>query len=219
MNKDKNKGIFGIHHVTAITSDPNKNIDFYSNTLGLRFVKLTVNQDDPSSYHLYYGDELGRPGTCLTFFHWPFLPKGHRGSSEVGSTAFLIPENSSNYWMDRLKSKQIEFGGPYERFDDEQVISLSDPDGLQLELVAHKSAEGRTGNLWKEGPIPVDKAIRGFYSVTLAEEGYERTASVLTNELGFMATRHSGNRFRYEIPEFSPDMQGGGKRNKRGKYC
>jgi len=209
MNKDKNKGIFGIHHVTAVTSDPNKNLDFYSNILGLRFVKLTVNQDDPSSYHLYYGDELGRPGTCLTFFHWPFLPKGRRGTSEVGSTAFLIPENSTNYWMDRLKRNRTEFGGPYERFDDEQVITLNDPDGLQLELIAHKSAEDRTGSLWKDGPIPVDKAIRGFYSVTLAEEGYERTASVLTDELGFVPTHHSGNRFRYEIPKSSSDMQEG----------
>ena len=95
MDKEKNnKGVFGIHHVTAITSDPNKNIEFYSNFLGLRFVKLTVNRDDPSSYHLYYGDELGRPGTCLTFFHWPSLSKGIRGTSEVSATAFLIPELS-----------------------------------------------------------------------------------------------------------------------------
>src|SRR5438067_11757052 len=88
-SKDKtvNKDIFGIHHVTAITSDPQRNIDFYANNLGLRFVKLTVNQDDPTSYHLYYGDELGRPGTILTFFHWPDAPKGHRGTSEVTSTS------------------------------------------------------------------------------------------------------------------------------------
>jgi glyoxalase family protein len=199
-NNKSNKGIFGIHHVTAITSDPQRNIDFYSNTLGLRFVKLTVNQDDPTSYHLYYGDELGRPGTILTFFHWPDAPKGHRGTSEVIATSFLIPENSINYWIDRFKSKQIEFRGPYKRFDDsEQVITLYDPDGLELELIAHKSAEDRSVNVWKEGPIPIEHAIRGFYSVTLSEEGYERTASVLTDELGFIPTRQDGSRFRYEI--------------------
>ncbi len=196
-----NKGIFGIHHVTAITSDPQRNINFYANNLGLRFVKLTVNQDDPTSYHLYYGDELGRPGTILTFFHWPDTPRGHRGTSEVVATSFLIPENSISYWIDRLESKQIEFRGPYKRFDDsEQVITLHDPDGLELELVAHKSAEDRSVNVWKEGPIPPEHAIRGFYSVTLSEEGYERTASVLTDELGFIPTHQDGSRFRYEIP-------------------
>jgi glyoxalase family protein len=87
-----NKDIFGIHHVTAITSDPQRNIDFYTGILGLRFVKLTVNQDDPTSYHLYFGDELGRPGTILTFFHWPDIPKGHRGTGQVIATAFLVPE-------------------------------------------------------------------------------------------------------------------------------
>jgi glyoxalase family protein len=197
------RGVLGIHHVTAITSDPQRNIDFYTSNLGLRFVKLTVNQDDPTSYHLYYGDELGRPGTILTFFHWPNIPKGHRGIDEVSAVSFLIPENSINYWMDRFKDEKIEFRGPYKRFENEQVIILHDPDGLELELVAHNSAENRTANIWKEGPIPIEHAIRGFYSVTLSEEGYERTASVLTDELGFVPTRQDGNRFRYEIPATS----------------
>jgi glyoxalase family protein len=194
------KDIFGIHHVTAITSDPQRNIDFYTGILGLRFVKVTVNQDDPTSYHLYYGDELGRPGTILTFFHWPNIPNGHRGTSQVIATAFLVPESSMDYWMNRLKKNQIEFHGPSTRFDDEQVLSLHDPDGLELEIVAHNSADNRSANIWKEAPIPTEHAIRGFYSVTLSEEGYERTASVLTNELGFVPTRQDGSRFRYEIP-------------------
>ena len=204
--KEKNhnqRDVLGIHHVTAITSDPQKNIDFYTGILGLRFVKLTVNQDDPTSYHLYYGDELGHPGTILTFFHWPNIPKGHRGTGEVSAVSFLIPENSINYWMDRFKDKKIEFRGPYKRFENEQAIIFHDPDGLELELVAHNSAENRTGNIWKEGPIPIEHAIRGFYSVTLSEEGYERTSSVLTDELGFVPTRQDGNRFRYEIPTTS----------------
>src|SRR5262245_4637612 len=194
------RDIFGIHHVTAITSDPQRNIDFYTGILGLRFVKLTVNQDDPTSYHLYYGDELGRPGTILTFFHWPNIPRGHRGTSQVVATAFLVPEGSINYWMNRLMKNQIEFHGPFTRFDDEQVLSLHDPDGLELEIVAPRSADDRSSNIWKEGPVPIQHAVRGFYSVTLSEEGYERTASVLTNELGFVPTRQDGSRFRYEIP-------------------
>ena len=205
--KEKNhnqRDVLGIHHVTAITSDPQRNIDFYTSNLGLRFVKLTVNQDDPTSYHLYYGDEIGHPGTILTFFHWPNIPKGHRGTGEVSAVSFLIPKNSINYWIDRFKDKKIEFRGPYKRFENEQVITFHDPDGLELELVAHNSAtEGRTANIWKEGPIPIEHTIRGFYSVTLLEEGYERTASVLTDELGFVPTRQDGNRFRYEIPTTS----------------
>ena len=198
-NNKSRKGVFGIHHVTAITSNPQKNIDFYTGDLGLRLVKLSVNQDDPTAYHLYFGDELGRPGTILTFFHWPNIPRGRRGTSQVIATSFLIPENSINHWIDRFKSRQIEYNGPYKRFNDEQVITFHDPDGLELELVAHTSAEDRIVNVWKKGPIPVDDAIRGFYSVTLAEEGYERTASVLTDELGFIPTLQDGSRFRYEI--------------------
>jgi glyoxalase family protein len=129
-----NKGVFGIHHVTAITGDPQRNIVFYTNNLGLRFVKLTVNQDDPTSYHLYYGDEVGHPSTILTFFHWPNIPKGQRGRSEVAAISFLIPENSIRYWTDRFKQNKIEYRGPYKRFENEQVITFNDPDGLGLDL-------------------------------------------------------------------------------------
>jgi glyoxalase family protein len=217
MTEEKvvNKGVFGIHHVTAITSDPQRNIDFYTNNLGLRFVKLTVNQDDPTSYHLYYGDESGRPGTILTFFHWPNIPRGHRGTSEVAAISFLIPKNSIDYWLDRFKNQKVDYDGPTKRFgDSEEVVTLNDPDGLGLELVAHESAIDRTVNVWKEGPIPIEYAIRGFYSVTLSEEGYERTSSVLTDELGFIPTRQEGSRFRYEIPTTASsstiNQEGGG---------
>jgi glyoxalase family protein len=199
-NSTSNKGVFGIHHVTAITGNPQRNMKFYVDNLGLRLVKLTVNQDDPTSYHLYYGDELGRPGTILTFFKWPNIPEGHRGTSEVAATSFLIPEDSISYWTNRFKNKQIQFQGPDNRFENEQVISFNDPDGLELELVAHKSSMERETKVWKEGPIPVEHAIRGFYSVTLSERGYEYTASVLTDELGFVPTHKDGSRFRYEIP-------------------
>ena len=148
-----NKGVFGVHHVTAITSDPQRNVDFYANTLGLRFVKLTVNYDDPTSYHLYYGDEIGHPGTFF-FFHWPNIPRGHRGTGEVSAVSFLIPENSISYWMDRLKDKKIEFRGPEKRFESEQVITFHDPDGLELELVSHKVQE-LCSNVYEEQKFTV----------------------------------------------------------------
>jgi glyoxalase family protein len=195
-----NKNIFGIHHVTAITGDPQKNIDFYSNDLGLRLVKLTVNQDDPTSYHLYFGDEEGRPGTILTFFHWPEIPFGRRGTGEVSTTSFLIPPESLDYWITRFRDRKIDFNGPFSRFDDEHILSFEDLDGLGVELVAHESALNNH-NIWDAGPIPAEHAIRGFYSVTLSVEGYERTDKILRNELGFLQTKQDINRFRYEIPK------------------
>jgi glyoxalase family protein len=198
-NNNNPNDILGIHHVTAIASNPQKIIDFYTQILGLRLVKLTVNFDDPTTYHLYFGDEIGRPGTILTFFPWSDAPKGRRGTGQVITLSFLIPVHSMSYWIDRFKNQKIHFQGPTKRFgDNEEVLTLYDPDGLELELVAHKSADDRTLNVWKEGPIPVDHAIRGFYSVTLSEEGYERTASVLTDDLGFRFIGQDGSRFRYQ---------------------
>src|ERR671925_1127753 len=165
-NSNKNQNdVLGIHHVTAISSNPQKNIDFYTQILGLRLVKLTVNFDDPTTYHLYFGDEIGRPGTILTFFPWSDAPKGRRGTGQVITLSFLIPVHSMSYWIDRFKNQKIHFQGPPKRFgDNEVVLTLYDPDGLELELVSHRSADDRTLNIWKEGPIPVDHAIRGFYS-------------------------------------------------------
>ena len=212
-NNTSHKDILGIHHVTAIASDPQKNIDFYTQILGLRLVKLTVNFDDPTSYHLYFGDEIGRPGTILTFFPWPNAPKGHRGTGQVITISFLIPERSTEYWIDRLRSQKVAVRGPTKRFGDtEEVLTLYDPDGLELELVANRSAEDRTLYVWKEGPIPIEHAIRGFHSVTLSEVGYEYTAHILTNELGFKLMGQDGSRFRFQISETKTVG-----RNKNGK--
>ncbi len=192
--------IQGIHHVTAIASDPQRNIDFYAKILGLHLVKVTVNFDDPTTYHLYYGDELGRPGTILTFFPWANAPKGRRGNGQVVAISFLIPENAIDFWIDRFKNEGIGFTNPSSRFDGkEQFVTFYDPDGLELELVSHKSAEQGNNNVWKNSPTPIKYAIRGIYSVTLAVEGYERTASVLTELLGFHHKHQEGSRFRYEI--------------------
>jgi glyoxalase family protein len=150
-----------------------------------------VNFDDPTTYHLYFGDDVGRPGTILTFFPWPDAPKGRRGTGQVIAISFLIPVNSINYWIDRFKNQKIHFQGPTKRFgDNEEVLSLY---GLELELVAHKSRiENATLNVWKEGPIPIEHAIRGFYSVTLSEEGYEgneTSNSILSSEAAILSPR------------------------------
>ena len=190
--------ISGIHHVTAISGHPQRNVNFYNSLLGLRLVKLTVNFDDPTTYHLYFGDELGRPGTILTFFPWSDAPKGHRGTGQVVTTSFLIPKNSMDYWKNRLKNNDIIVKGPFNRFD-EQVLTVYDLDGLELELVAHSSAEDRDLNVWNDGGVPFEYAVRGFYSVTLSEEGFERTAGILEEELGFSLIGQEKSRFRYKI--------------------
>ena len=193
--------VSGIHHVTAICSNPQKNIDFYTKLLGLRLVKLTVNFDDPTTYHLYYGNEVGSPGTILTFFPWSDAPKGYRGTGQAITTSFLIPQNSVNFWKDRLKNNDICFEGPIKRFnDEEQVIRLYDPDGLELELVAHSSAKENDERFWKDSPISYENGIRGFYSVSLSEEGYEHTSKIL-KEMGYKMISNEGNRFRFQLED------------------
>lgn len=188
--------VHGIHHVTAIAGDPQANMDFYTGVLGLRLVKLTVNYDDPQTYHLYYGDEAGHPGTILTFFPWPGAPRGRRGTGQVTVTAFAIPDGSLGFWTDRLKAHKVEYSGPSRRFD-EEVIGLQDPDGLELELVTAGSASA--ASLRPDGAVPGKHAIQRFQGVTVALEGYERSAGLLTATLGMRESGTKGNRFRYVV--------------------
>jgi glyoxalase family protein len=207
-NQELEQGVLGIHHITAIARNPQRNVDFYSGLLGLRLVKLTVNFDDPTTYHLYYGNSLGTPGTILTFFPWSEAPTGYRGTGQVTAISFLIPGGSMTYWIDRLKSNGISFVGPSERFGDE-FVSFHDPDGLMLELISPSSIDSQAqlhlqqtdNNIWKESPISKEHAIRGFHSATLSEEGYERTASLLADTLGFklIAKDNREDRFRFGI--------------------
>ena len=191
-----NMQVHGIHHVTAIAGDPQANVDFYAGVLGLHLVKVTVNYDDPHTYHLYYGDDRGRPGTILTFFPWSGAPRGRTGTGQVTVTAFAIPDRSLGFWVDRLKTHKVEYAGPSQRFD-EEVIALQDPDGLHLELVA--SGSGPYTDSRPEGIIPRKDAIRGFQGMTVAVEGYERTAGLLTATLGLREVGAMGHRFRYAV--------------------
>ncbi|WP_137286889.1 ring-cleaving dioxygenase [Halorussus salinisoli] len=181
----------GIHHVTAIAGDPGRNLDFYTRTLGLRLVKRSVNQDDVSVYHLFYGDYSGTPGTSMTFFPYPGARPGRVGTGQVSTTAFLIPEESVDYWVERLADAGVDADDPRERFGD-TVVPFRDPDGLPLELVAR--ADAPAGDP-PEGPVPDEHAIRGFFGVTLSLESAEPTASLLIT-MGFRETER--DRRRYE---------------------
>ena len=181
----------GIHHVTAIASDPQRNLDFYGGVLGLRLVKLTVNFDDPDTYHFYYGDALGRPGTLLTFFHWPGAPRGRAGTRQVRAVSLSIPEGASEFWVQRLQAYGILFE-VHARFGDE-VISFSDPDRLRLELVAASDDRQPV----TDSPVPAGHSIRGLYGVTLAEEESGRTAALLGGTMGLRVAGESGSRTRF----------------------
>ena len=185
--------INGLHHVTALADDPQKNVDFYAGILGLRLIKKTINFDAPEVYHLYYGDESGTPGTILTFFPYIGIPRGRQGKGQMTTTAFSIPENSLGYWMERLTRFNIAFTQPQERFE-EAFIYLEDFDGMGVELVATAS-DNRVGFTY--GNVEEDHCIKGFHSVKLSEDGYERTAGLLVEGMNHKLVAERGNRFRY----------------------
>jgi glyoxalase family protein len=187
----------GIHHVTAIAGDPQQNLDFYTGVLGLRMVKRTVNFDDPGTYHLYYGNEHGSPGTIMTFFPWKGAPRGGLGAGQATATAFSISEGSLGFWYERLLATGLPVESPRRRFD-EEVLAFADPDGLRLELVAHAGVTDLAP--WQDGPVEEDKAIRSFFGVTLLERSLDATAEVLTEGLGHVRGETGGARHRFVTP-------------------
>lgn len=186
--------ISGLHHVTAIASDPQRNLDFYAGVMGLRFVKRTVNFDDPGTYHFYFGDARGTPGTIMTFFAWPGARRGIRGTGQVDAFAFAIPKNSIGYWLERLKQQHVPVERIGPRFD-EELIRFIDPDGLLIELV--ESGAPSHVEYWHGSSVPAEHAIREFHSVSAALEGYEGTAKLLTESFGYRLVDQSSNRFRF----------------------
>jgi glyoxalase family protein len=191
----------GLHHVTAIATDPQRNVDFYLRTVGLKLVKQTVNFDAPDVYHLYYGDEAGNPGTLLTFFPWPGTPQGRHGTGQATVTSFSIPPASLGWWKDHLESDGIEVREAVSRLD-EDALSFHDPDGLVIELVAHEGTDPAPP--WERSPIPEEHQIRGLYSITLCESGYEGTSELLTGTMGFRLVEEEGDRFRFDTHEGGP---------------
>lgn len=185
--------IQGIHHITAIASEPQRNLDFYTQVLGLRLVKQTVNFDDPGTYHFYFGNETGQPGTILTFFPWMDIRRGKRGLGQVGIVGFVVPQGSLGYWQGRLKKLNLQPARPFPRFD-EEVMTLLDPDGLPIELVARA---GTTAPSTDNGPTPAEHAIRGFAAPTFILESLDGTADLLTNVFGLKQMEQAGPRFRF----------------------
>ena len=192
-----NPSITGLHHVTAIASDPQRTLDFYVGLLGLRFVKRTVNFDDPTSYHFYFGDARGTPGTILTFFAWPGARRGIRGTGQIEAPAFAIPPNSVGYWLDRFKEHHVPAEKTSARFG-EEVLRFADPDGLAIELIASISSAGFEP--WADSTVPVEHSLRGFHGVSIALEGYEQTAKLLTETFGYRLVEQLNNRFRLAAP-------------------
>ena len=184
----------GIHHVTAIAGKASRNLDFYTRTLGLRLVKKTVNFDDPGTYHLYYGDEEGKPGTILTFFPWEHAAAGRNGVGFAEETAFRVPAASIGYWMHRLIEHGVTSEAPEHRFG-ETVLPVIDPDGGRLALVGVADTASEPG--WNDGSVPAEHAIRGFHGVTLMLGEAAPTGAVLTDVLGFAESGREGSLVRY----------------------
>jgi len=194
--------IKGLHHVTAVASDPQRNVDFYRNVLGQRLVKRTVNFDAPDTYHFYFADETGNPGSVLTFFAWPDMGRGVRGNGETNAVAYNVPVGSLTFWQEHLKRNRVSVYPVEKRFG-ESVLPFEDPDGMRLELVETERLPKI--NFWQEGPIPQEYALYGFHSVSLWLEEIEDTAGLLTSQMGYQAAGQEGNRHRFTA---DPDDRG-----------
>lgn len=189
-----NNLINGLHHITALASDAQRNVDFYVGILGLRMVKKTVNFDAPDVYHLYYGDETGTPGSIVTFFPYAGLVRGRKGGGQLTYSAFSIPTASLSYWMDRLVQFGIPYAGPYRRFN-ETYLRFEDFDGMGVELVAN-DLDKRPG--WDNGKIPKEFSIRGTYTVSLNEFKIDRTVSLLTDVMQHKLIAEESGIYRFE---------------------
>lgn len=183
----------GIHHVTAISAEPVANLEFYTDTLGLRLVKKSINQDDPSVYHLFYADHRGSPGTSMTFFAYTDTRQGRVGTGQVHTTQFAVPASSIDWWHDRLAAADATDLERRERFD-QPILAVEDPDGLFVELVGVESPPSGEP---PQGPVPAEHAIRGFHGVVLAVQSPGRMPALL-DRFGYAVAGEGDDRTRYE---------------------
>lgn len=188
--------ILGIHHITAIAAGAKKNYEFYTRVLGLRLVKKTVNFDDPTTYHFYFGNETGAPGTILTFFPWEGIRRGRAGTGQVTAISFSVPAGSMGFWLDRFRGYNVTYNNPSPVLGEETLVFL-DPDGLRLELVSVADDER---NAWDADEVPAEFGVRGFHGAALTLEGYEATAKLLTGVFGYEKKDENVNRFRFANP-------------------
>lgn len=188
------KKILGLHHITAIAGDAQRNYDFYTKTLGLRLVKKTVNFDDPQTYHFYFGDEVGTPGTILTFFPWTNVRQGKNGAGMATEIGYSVPKGSLDFWKARFEKLNI-IHDISERFG-EKTLTFQDPDGLWLSLIETKNKDGRKG--FETAEIKSDTALKGFHTVTLTLNNIKATAAILTGIFGYKQTEQEGSLYRYK---------------------
>lgn len=186
--------ILGLHHITAIAGQAQRNYDFYAGTLGLRLVKKTVNFDDPGTYHFYFGDEQGTPGTILTFFPWTHVKRGTNGVGMATEINYSVPAGSFEFWKARFSAGQVTVGQPLERLG-EQLLPFRDPDGLLLNLVVSAKPDGREP--WVTANVTKDVATRGFHSVVLTVRELDPTANVLTSIFGYRLLQQEGHVYRF----------------------
>jgi glyoxalase family protein len=191
----------GIHHVTSITRDVQKCVDFYVGVLGLRFIKKSINQDVPDTYHIYFGDNMGTPGTAMTFFGWPSWPERKAGSGQVTTVSFAVPQLALDFWTDRLRKHGLKVSRA-SRFGTD-VIVVADPDGIELELVGMASDDRWVP--WSESPVDMEHAIRGFHSVTMTVAESTATVDLLLKTMGFRKAAHEGRRTRFETGQGGAD--------------
>lgn len=189
----KNK-ILGLHHITAIAGEAQRNYDFYTRVLGVRLVKKTVNFDDPGTYHFYYGDEVGTPGSILTFFPWEGIQKGRTGTGMATEIGYSVPQGSLDFWARRLEEHQVVHQPVSERFG-EQFVQLEDRDGLLLNLIVPQAEDNRKP--WVTNEVADNAAVKGFHSVVLTLRDINATAKVLTDVLGYRLLSQEGNRYRF----------------------
>ena len=214
-------GILGLHHITAIAGEAQRNFDFYTKVLGLRMVKKTVNFDDPQTYHFYFGDEVGSPGSILTFFPWPRVKQGKTGTGMATEIGYSVPVSSLEFWKERFERLEVSYGEIGERFG-ERFLPFRDPDGLDLLLIEPKTSDSR--HPWETGDITAEVAIKGFHTVTLTLQDFRPTAAILTEVFGYELLEQEGNRYRYvtkavedaaivdilELPNAGPGINAGG---------
>jgi glyoxalase family protein len=187
--------ILGLHHITAIANNAQRNYQFYTKVLGLRMVKKTVNFDDPGTYHFYYGDESGTPGTILTFFPWEGIGQGSVGTGMATDIGYSVPEGSLEFWLERFKQFNVKHGNIDQRFG-EQLLSFNDPDGLKLDLVVPENPDNRKG--WETTDIKSELATKGFHNITLTLKDVAPTAEILTDILGYKFIKQEGNSYRFQ---------------------
>jgi len=188
--------VHGIHHLTAIAGDAQENLNFYVGVMGMRLVKKSVNQDSPDTYHLFYADGVGTPGTDLTFFPWPGMGPGRLGTSLVVEVPFSVPPGSLGYWRQRFDKAGVKYGEVETRFG-ESTLPFKDPHGLQLALVETKAE--RPFVPWQKSPVPGEHQLRGMHCVRLWERDLAPTAALLTASMGFTLTGTENGWSRYQV--------------------